>query len=108
MTIEDVMIEFLHFIYTSGGNCSGSREDPFADAGRHLNLEHCPHPEHTGDLPPLFGNNGYAYLSVLTNRFTISDILNKVVIIHANPDDFTTQPAGNSGKKIACGKILPL
>ena len=25
--------------------------------------------------------------------------------IHDMPDDFTTQPSGNSGTKIACGKI---
>ena len=35
---------------------------------------------------------------------TILD-LGKVVIIHDMPDDFTTQPSGNSGTKIACGKI---
>ena len=33
------------------------------------------------------------------------DIIGKVVIIHDMPDDFTTQPSGNSGNKIACGKI---
>jgi len=30
------------------------------------------------------------------------------VIIHDNPDDFTTQPSGNSGTKIACGVIKSL
>ncbi len=40
-------------------------------------------------------------MSVLINKFKISDILEKVIIIH----DFTTQPSGNSGTKIACGKI---
>lgn len=92
----------------NGESCTGNNEDPFADAGTHLNLEHCPHPEHTGDLPPLFGNQGYAYLSVFTNRFTLNDIIGKVIIIHENPDDFTTQPSGNAGKKIACGKIKAL
>lgn len=50
-------------------------------------------------------NNGYAYMSVLINKFKIKDILGKVVIIHDSPDDFKTQPSGNSGTKIACGKI---
>ena len=53
----------------------------------------------------MFQNNGYAYMSFLTNQFRVKDILGKVVIIHDSPDDFTSQPSGNSGKKIACGKI---
>ena len=53
-----------------------------------------------------FGNNGYAYLSVFTSRFSIDDIISKVLIIHDMPDDFTTQPSGNAGTKIACGKIM--
>ena len=39
------------------------------------------------------------------NKFKIKDILGRVIIIHDMPDDFTTQPSGNSGTKIACGKI---
>ena len=58
-----------------------------------------------GDLPPLIENNGYAYMNVLINKFKIKDILGKVIIIHDSPDDFTTQPSGNSGTKIACGRI---
>lgn len=44
-------------------------------------------------------------MSFLTNKFTLQDVIGKVVIIHSMPDDFTTQPSGNSGEKIACGKI---
>ena len=44
-------------------------------------------------------------MSVLINKFKIKDIIGKVIIIHYMPDDFTTQPSGNSGTKIACGKI---
>lgn len=68
--------------------------------------KNCPHPFHMGDLPPLIENNGYAYMQVLINKFKIKDILGKVIIIHDSPDDFTTQPSGNSGTKIACGKIV--
>ena len=35
----------------------------------------------------------------------VKDIIGKVIIIHDMPDDFTTQPSGNSGTKIACGEI---
>jgi len=48
---------------------------------------------------------GNAYLAVKTDRFTVHDIIGKTVVIHSNPDDFHTQPAGNAGKKIACGVI---
>ncbi len=89
----------------SGTSCSGNKDDPFADALAHYSENDCPHPAHSGDLPPLFGNNGTALSVFLTNRFSIESVLGKAVIIHDSPDDFTSQPAGNSGKKIACGII---
>lgn len=89
----------------SGNKCSGSNSDPFADALTHYNPDNCNHPYHAGDLPPLFENDGYAYMTVLTNRFKIDEIIGKTVIIHSEPDDFNTQPGGNSGTKIACGVI---
>lgn len=96
---------FFAFHIHEGTSCSGNSTDEFANAKTHLNPTNCPHPFHIGDLPPLIENNGYAYMSVLINKFTINDILGKVIIIHNSPDDFATQPSGNSGEKIACGKI---
>ena len=90
----------------SGGDCSGNKDDPFANAGTHFNPDGCEHPYHAGDMPPLFANGGFAFSAFLTNRFSISDILGKTVIVHSAKDDFTTQPAGNSGRKIACGSIV--
>ena len=90
----------------SGQSCTGNTEDPFSDADGHYNPEDCPHPYHARDLPPLFGNHGYARMSVLTDRFTVREIIGKVVIIHSQADDFKTQPSGNAGSKIACGKIF--
>lgn len=89
-----------------GNSCTGNSEDPFANAMTHYNPDNCPHPAHAGDLPPLFGNNGYAYMSVLTDRFSVTEVIGRTVIIHLSPDDFTTQPSGNSGAKIACGRIM--
>lgn len=91
----------------SGGSCSGNENDYFANAMTHYNPNNCPHPYHAGDMPPLFGANGHAFSAFLTNRFTVKEIIGKTIIIHSNPDDFTTQPAGNSGTKIACGEIRP-
>ncbi len=89
-----------------GESCTGSNSDQFADAKTHYNPYNCPHPYHAGDLPPLIGNDGLAYMSVLTNRFTVDEIIGKVIVVHEGKDDFTSQPAGNAGKKIGCGKIL--
>lgn len=88
-----------------GTDCGGSGEEPFPHAMSHYNPKECEHPYHAGDLPPLFGNKGLAVSAVLTSRFLVEDIIGKVVIIHDRPDDFTTQPSGNSGTKIACGVI---
>lgn len=88
-----------------GESCTGTKEDEFADAGMHYNPKGCPHPQHAGDLPPLFGCEGTAYCSVLTNRFVLEEIIGKTLIIRDQPDDFTTQPSGNAGIKIACGVI---
>ena len=71
----------------------------------HYNPKDCEHPYHAGDLPSLFGNNGLAAAAFLTDRFFVDDVIGKVVIIHDHPDDFTTQPSGSSGTKIACGVI---
>lgn len=89
----------------TGSECTGNAQDPFANTGGHYSPGNCPHPAHAGDLPPLFGCNGYAFLSFFTNRFTVKEVIGRTVIVHRKPDDFTTQPAGNSGPKIACGKI---
>ena len=89
-----------------GGACTGNSEDPFADAGKHYNPRGCPHPYHAGDLPPLFGANGYAFSACLTDRFFLSEIIGKTVILHSSFDDFTSQPSGNAGAKIACGEIV--
>lgn len=90
----------------SGPACTGTQDDPFANANAHYNPNNCQHPFHAGDLPPLFGVNGRACAAFLTNRFTPKEIIDRTVIIHADPDDFITQPSGNSGEKIACGVIL--
>lgn len=89
------------------GSCTGNQKDAFADVGSHFNPQGCPHPAHAGDLPPLFGMRGYAWGAVYTERFRVAQVLGRAVIVHAGPDDFTSQPAGNAGAKIGCGIIQP-
>ena len=88
-----------------GASCTGNRDDPFADTMSHYNPDGCGHPHHAGDLPPLFGNNGFALSLFLTNRFSVREVVGKTVVIHDHADDFTTQPSGSSGAKIACGVV---
>ncbi|MBE6606315.1 MAG: superoxide dismutase family protein [Ruminococcaceae bacterium] len=88
-----------------GMSCTGNDIDPFGDTLGHYNPYACQHPYHAGDLLPLFGAGGYAMSVFLTDRFDVNEVIGRAVIVHSSPDDFTTQPSGNSGKKIACGII---
>ncbi len=89
----------------SGGSCAGNSDDSFADVGMHYNPNNCPHPYHAGVLRPLFSADGRELSVFLSDRITVREIIGKTVIIHLLPDDFTTQPSGNAGEKIACGVI---
>lgn len=88
-----------------GRRCEGNAEDPFAETGQHFDLNQCPHPGHSGDFPPLFGNSGYALSMFYTDRFLPEEVVGRTIIIHDQSDDFQTQPGGDSGSKIACGEI---
>jgi Cu-Zn family superoxide dismutase len=80
--------------------------NPTAKAhGHYGGMEH-----HTGDMPNLVADaSGNARLSAELELLTLTDgptgIVNRSIVIHADPDDYKTQPAGNSGKRIACGTI---
>ena len=96
---------FYGFHIHTGGECDG---DGFLGTGNHYSRSQAKHPMHSGDLPPLLSCNGRAYMSVMTDRFSILDILGRTVVVHSDADDFTSQPAGNAGRKIACGIIEPV
>jgi Cu-Zn family superoxide dismutase len=52
---------------------------------------------------------GNARLTAVLPGLTLegaSGIVGKGVIVHAAPDDFKTQPTGNSGARMACGVIV--
>lgn len=71
----------------------------------HYNPENCEHPMHAGDFPVLFGNHGCAVMIFYTEHFYPEQAVGKTVVIHAMPDDFRTQPSGDSGEKIAVGEV---
>ena len=85
-----------------GDGCGGA---DFSDTGGHFNPGGKAHPCHAGDLPPLLSMGGQAFFAVKTGRFTPREVIGRTVVIHADADDFRTQPSGNAGKKIACGVI---
>lgn len=90
-----------------GETCEGGTgSDPFFNTRMHYNPKNCPHPYHAGDMPPLFGAEGYAFSVFLTSRFSVREIIGKTAVIHRDPDDFRTQPSGDAGTKIACGEIV--
>lgn len=93
---------FYGFHIHEGRVCDGIG---LSGTGNHYNKNAAPHPRHSGDLPPLLAYDGNAYMTVITNRFSMVDIIGRTVVIHSKADDFMTQPSGNAGEKIACGVI---
>lgn len=85
-----------------GTVCEGAG---FSQTKNHFNPGGTEHPYHAGDLPPLFSCGGRAYMVVLTDRFRVSDVVGRTVVIHSHPDDFRSQPGGDAGQKMACGAI---
>ena len=94
------------------GDCSSGDG---TSAGGHLNPGGHPHgppgaPHHAGDLPALKADaNGRATIRMHVDGSVLGggpgDFAGKALIVHASPDDYTTQPTGNSGARIACGVI---
>ena len=95
------------------GDCSSGDG---MSAGGHFNPTGKPHgnpsvpDHHTGDMMMLVADaSGNVSLSMELGAMTIgsgaTDIVGKAVIVHKDPDDYTTQPTGNSGARVACGVI---
>ena len=94
------------------GDCSSGDGK---SAGGHFNPTGASHgppdgPHHAGDMPNVTADqSGEVSANFEITGFTVgsgnTDIIAKSVILHADPDDYKTQPAGNSGDRIACGVI---
>jgi Cu-Zn family superoxide dismutase len=95
------------------GDCSAPDA---TSAGGHFNPTGKPHGDpasldhHGGDMPMLQADaSGNATLTMDLAGVTIgsgaADIVGKSVIVHKDPDDYKTQPTGNSGARVACGVI---
>ena len=86
-----------------GGSCEGAG---FPQTGSHYSRGEKLHPHHNGDLPPLLSCHGSAFLALLSDRFTVDEVMGRTLVIHSSADDFRTQPSGSAGVKIGCGEIV--
>jgi Cu-Zn family superoxide dismutase len=95
------------------GDCSSGDG---MSAGGHFNPLGTPHghhagaARHAGDMPNLKADaSGTAKFSIETSGITIgsgaTDIVGKGLIVHRDPDDYKSQPAGNAGPRLACAVI---
>ena len=97
------------------GNCTAADA---SSAGGHFNPAAAAHgnreaggEHHAGDIPnQVAGADGVAAVDQRLDGLQIGgggemDIIGRGVIVHADADDYTTQPTGNAGGRIACGVI---
>lgn len=89
---------------SAGGHYAGGREHG-------VNSQAGPH---AGDLPNVHvGPDGVLKLEIFTDRLSLDadgqnplmDADGSAVVLHADPDDYTSHPAGHAGARIACGVI---
>lgn len=97
----------------------GKCEPPFKSAGGHFNPTHKAHGmlepggHHAGDLPNVVvGKDGTAEFEAFAEGVTLApgpntllDADGTAIVVHAKADDYRSQPAGDSGDRIACGVV---
>lgn len=87
---------FHGFHVHTTGSCESNADGMFMAAGGHLNLNGTDHPNHAGDLPALLVNDdGTAFLSFETDRFTMADVLDadgSAIMIHTGADNYANIP----------------
>jgi len=96
------------------GDCSANDG---TSAGGHFNPDAKQHggphatSHHAGDLGNVTANDsGEVRTEMVTSSITLDggshSVIGRAVILHAKPDDLTSQPTGNAGGRIACGVIV--
>jgi Cu-Zn family superoxide dismutase len=96
------------------GDCSAADA---SSAGGHFNPAGNPHgrmddgPHHAGDIDNIVANaQGVARVNMHVPGVTLgtgaaNDVAGRAIVVHADPDDYASQPAGNAGKRVACAVI---
>ena len=96
------------------GDCSSSDG---SSAGGHFNPDGQAHGNpgaavhHAGDLAGLKSDaTGVARFSFESATIAVGsgsgNVVGRSLIVHSDPDDYTTQPTGNSGGRLACAVIV--
>jgi Cu/Zn superoxide dismutase len=99
----------------ANGDCSAADG---SSAGGHFNPAQVEHGSvdaavhHGGDMSNIVADaQGVATIdAALSSNVNLGsgdafDISGRGVIVHADPDDYTSQPTGNAGSRLACGVI---
>jgi len=91
---------------TGDGLATKGHFNPFGSShGKHGSSAH-----HAGDLPSLVANQaGVAEFDTVVKHLTVAagpaSIVGRGLIVHREPDDYTTQPTGNAGPRPGCAQI---
>jgi Cu-Zn family superoxide dismutase len=115
LTLDGVLPGEHAFHVHAVGKCEAP---DFKSAGPHFNPDETKHgllnPEgpHSGDMPNLHvPDGGKLTVEVLNEMVTLDgeqallDADGSAIVVHASADDYTTDPAGNAGDRIACGVV---
>ena len=100
------------------GKCEGPE---FTSAGSHFNPANKKHGlmsqegSHAGDLPNVVVPDSGAltvetvvpHVTLKEGEHTLADADGSALVLHAGVDDYTTDPTGNAGGRLACGVIAP-
>ena len=99
------------------GDCSAVDA---SSAGGHFNPTSAPHgraettPHHAGDMDNIVADcDGVAHVNMHVGGLMLggggpTDIAGRALVVHAQPDDYTSQPSGDAGARVACGVITIL
>lgn len=97
------------------GDCSATDA---TSAGGHWNPTEAPHGKrpvdmkfHAGDIANIeVGEDGKGELTMTVTGWSVggsdsTNVIDRAVVIHAQADDFESQPSGAAGKRVGCGVI---
>lgn len=112
--LEGISEGWHAFHVHSAGSCEINTQ--FKSAGSHFNPFNKKHGllnregPHAGDMPNVYADaEGIVRIEFLNPLVSLGDsvdsVLGKALMLHANPDDYLTDPTGDAGSRIACGVI---